>query len=87
MYMNFQYNYNCISYVYPLGILCCYGIFQIIMIRLQRVTFTALHNYLGLSSELISSVSTVTQVWLNQIKDWTLCVGPWFCIKLYVSLD
>ena len=33
-------------------------VFQIIMIRLQRVTFTALHNYLGLSSELISSVST-----------------------------
>ncbi|XP_078313356.1 patatin-like phospholipase domain-containing protein 7 isoform X5 [Crassostrea virginica] len=30
-------------------------IVQIIMIRLQRVTFTALHNYLGLSSELISS--------------------------------
>lgn len=32
-------------------------IVQIIMIRLQRVTFTALHNYLGLSSELISSVT------------------------------
>lgn len=28
---------------------------QIIMIRLQRVTFTALHNYLGLSSELLKS--------------------------------
>ncbi|XP_041368737.1 patatin-like phospholipase domain-containing protein 7 [Gigantopelta aegis] len=28
---------------------------QIIMIRLQRVTFMALHNYLGLSSELIKS--------------------------------
>ncbi|XP_062597845.1 patatin-like phospholipase domain-containing protein 7 isoform X3 [Saccostrea cucullata] len=32
-------------------------IVQIIMIRLQRVTFTALHNYLGLSSELISSMT------------------------------
>ncbi|VDI21145.1 lysophospholipid hydrolase [Mytilus galloprovincialis] len=30
---------------------------QIIMIRLQRVTFTALHNYLGLSSELLKSQS------------------------------
>ncbi|XP_033734722.1 neuropathy target esterase-like isoform X4 [Pecten maximus] len=30
---------------------------QIIMIRLQRVTFTALHNYLGLSNELISPAS------------------------------
>ncbi|XP_052273112.1 patatin-like phospholipase domain-containing protein 7 isoform X2 [Dreissena polymorpha] len=27
---------------------------QVIMVRLQRVTFTALHNYLGLSSELIN---------------------------------
>ncbi|XP_021366994.1 patatin-like phospholipase domain-containing protein 7 isoform X2 [Mizuhopecten yessoensis] len=32
-------------------------IVQIIMIRLQRVTFTALHNYLGLSNELISPAS------------------------------
>lgn len=28
------------------------------MVRLQRVTFTALHNYLGLSSELINKVRT-----------------------------
>jgi len=27
------------------------------MVRLQRVTFTALHQYLGLSSELIQNVS------------------------------
>lgn len=27
-------------------------IMQVIMVRLQRVTFTALHQYLGLSSEL-----------------------------------
>ena len=33
--------------------------FQIIMVRLQRVTFMALHNYLGLTYELINPVSTV----------------------------
>ncbi|XP_045168122.2 patatin-like phospholipase domain-containing protein 7 isoform X1 [Mercenaria mercenaria] len=32
---------------------------QVIMVRLQRVTFTALHNYLGLSSELINRHSEV----------------------------
>ena len=30
---------------------------QIIMVRLQRVTFMALHNYLGLGSELITQAS------------------------------
>lgn len=28
---------------------------QVIMVRLQRVTFTALHQYLGLSAELVRS--------------------------------
>ncbi|KAF5279536.1 hypothetical protein FQR65_LT03358 [Abscondita terminalis] len=32
-------------------------VMQVIMIRLQRVTFTALHEYLGLSSELINQSS------------------------------
>ncbi|KAB0400630.1 hypothetical protein E2I00_013672, partial [Balaenoptera physalus] len=32
---------------------------QIIMVRLQRVTFLALHNYLGLTNELFSHVSYV----------------------------
>lgn len=31
--------------------------FQIIMVRLQRVTVLALHNYLGLTNELFSHVS------------------------------
>uniref|UniRef100_A0A8C3IC78 lysophospholipase n=1 Tax=Chrysemys picta bellii TaxID=8478 RepID=A0A8C3IC78_CHRPI len=31
---------------------------QIIMVRLQRVTFLALHNYLGLTTELFNSVSS-----------------------------
>jgi len=30
---------------------------QIIMVRLQRVTFMALYNYLGLSHELMNPVS------------------------------
>lgn len=34
---------------------------QVIMVRLQRVTFTALHNYLGLSSQLIKPVSLFHQ--------------------------
>lgn len=32
-------------------------VMQVIMVRLQRVTFTALHQYLGLSAELINPVS------------------------------
>lgn len=31
-------------------------VMQVIMVRLQRVTFTALHQYLGLSAELINQV-------------------------------
>jgi len=35
-------------------------IIQVVMVRLQRVTFTALHQYLGLSSELVQNVSINT---------------------------
>jgi len=31
-------------------------IIQVVMVRLQRVTFTALHQYLGLSTELVQNV-------------------------------
>lgn len=31
-------------------------VLQVIMVRLQRVTFTALHQYLGLSAELVRQV-------------------------------
>uniref|UniRef100_A0A8C6M3B6 lysophospholipase n=1 Tax=Nothobranchius furzeri TaxID=105023 RepID=A0A8C6M3B6_NOTFU len=34
-------------------------VIQIIMVRLQRVTFLALHNYLGLTTELFNPVSLV----------------------------
>nr|XP_005515818.2 neuropathy target esterase-like [Columba livia] len=36
---------------------------QIIMVRLQRVTFLALHNYLGLTNELFSHVSLWWEFW------------------------
>uniref|UniRef100_A0A8B9JPU5 lysophospholipase n=1 Tax=Astyanax mexicanus TaxID=7994 RepID=A0A8B9JPU5_ASTMX len=35
-------------------------VIQIIMVRLQRVTFLALHNYLGLTTELFNSVRAQT---------------------------
>uniref|UniRef100_G3Q490 lysophospholipase n=1 Tax=Gasterosteus aculeatus aculeatus TaxID=481459 RepID=G3Q490_GASAC len=39
---------------------------QIIMVRLQRVTVLALHNYLGLTNELFSHVSlTRTHAWIH----------------------
>ena len=43
---------------------------QVIMVRLQRVTFTALHNYLGLSTELINKHSDVdlTSLAINAIS-------------------
>ena len=34
-------------------------IIQVIMVRLQRVTFTALHQYLGLSAELVNPSSSL----------------------------
>ncbi|KAG8518611.1 Patatin-like phospholipase domain-containing protein 7, partial [Galemys pyrenaicus] len=36
---------------------------QIIMVRLQRVTFLALHNYLGLTTELFNPVSVRPRAW------------------------
>lgn len=35
-------------------------VMQVIMVRLQRVTFTALHQYLGLSTELVNQVNIYT---------------------------
>uniref|UniRef100_A0A671NS05 lysophospholipase n=1 Tax=Sinocyclocheilus anshuiensis TaxID=1608454 RepID=A0A671NS05_9TELE len=37
-------------------------VIQIIMVRLQRVTFLALHNYLGLTTELFNKVRFPTEV-------------------------
>ncbi|XP_026723305.1 neuropathy target esterase [Athene cunicularia] len=48
---------------------------QIIMVRLQRVTFLALHNYLGLTNELFSHVSSC-QKWGAQAPFWILVTSP-----------
>jgi lysophospholipid hydrolase len=40
-------------------------VMQIIMVRLQRVTFTALHQYLGLSAELVNPVCSNTNLNIN----------------------
>lgn len=34
-------------------------VMQVILVRLQRVTLTALHQYLGLSTELVNPVSII----------------------------
>lgn len=53
-------------------------VMQVIMIRLQRVTFTALRNYLGLSSELVqnhpkrgSIILKQSPINKNQVQDPT----------------
>ncbi len=46
------------------------------MVRLQRVTFMALHNYLGLSYELINPVSMPTFSAVLEIEQFTLG-GTW----------
>lgn len=40
-------------------------VMQVIMVRLQRVTFTALHQYLGLSAELINQVKLFLYIYLK----------------------
>lgn len=41
-------------------------VLQVIMVRLQRVTFTALHQYLGLSAELVKQVTILIYVLLYE---------------------
>uniref|UniRef100_A0A8C8VR51 Patatin like phospholipase domain containing 7 n=1 Tax=Pelusios castaneus TaxID=367368 RepID=A0A8C8VR51_9SAUR len=45
---------------------------QIIMVRLQRVTFLALHNYLGLTTELFNSETDQDVLKGRLIKPWWL---------------
>ncbi|NXS97084.1 PLPL6 esterase, partial [Jacana jacana] len=49
---------------------------QIIMVRLQRVTFLALHNYLGLTNELFSHVSSWPCVPPQKSPSWTPLTLP-----------
>lgn len=48
-------------------------IMQVIMVRLQRVTFTALHQYLGLSSELFKVY--VVRIYLSKYIIFNSLVG------------
>uniref|UniRef100_A0A8C9RW72 lysophospholipase n=1 Tax=Scleropages formosus TaxID=113540 RepID=A0A8C9RW72_SCLFO len=62
-------------------------VIQIIMVRLQRVTFLALHNYLGLTTELFSPVRRYTDGAIQctqsnigaapPLQDHTSHVGHW----------
>uniref|UniRef100_A0A3Q2PFF5 lysophospholipase n=1 Tax=Fundulus heteroclitus TaxID=8078 RepID=A0A3Q2PFF5_FUNHE len=52
---------------------------QIIMVRLQRVTVLALHNYLGLTNELFSHVSLSDRVRHTDNKGTSLEVLSTFC--------
>uniref|UniRef100_A0A667YUS1 lysophospholipase n=1 Tax=Myripristis murdjan TaxID=586833 RepID=A0A667YUS1_9TELE len=66
---------------------------QIIMVRLQRVTVLALHNYLGLTNELFSHVSsshTCTHTHTmpkhtqyNRIRAFCLTATEYFCLFLF----
>lgn len=50
------------------------------MVRLQRVTFTALHQYLGLSAELVNPVSIFMYImFVCQVSSDTVCIRySWF---------
>lgn len=45
-------------------------VLQVIMVRLQRVTFAVLHQYLGLSTELMNPVSESPFSVLAKFIDW-----------------
>uniref|UniRef100_A0A667Z1Q2 lysophospholipase n=1 Tax=Myripristis murdjan TaxID=586833 RepID=A0A667Z1Q2_9TELE len=51
---------------------------QIIMVRLQRVTVLALHNYLGLTNELFSHVSSS-----HTLRAFCLTATEYFCLFLF----
>ena len=71
----------------------CVIVPQVIMVRLQRVTFTALHNYLGLSSELINRVGHssrlgIIRVWLSHNAVWlnNTIVFSTVCFSLFTAV-
>lgn len=55
-------------------------VMQVIMVRLQRVTFTALHQYLGLSQELINQVG-------ESILSFFVCLITWSDENLFRVLE
>ena len=46
----------------------CILLIKVIMLRLQQVTMMALHNFLGLTQELINYVSTKVLVYTGCLK-------------------
>uniref|UniRef100_A0A8C4YXX4 Patatin like phospholipase domain containing 7 n=1 Tax=Gadus morhua TaxID=8049 RepID=A0A8C4YXX4_GADMO len=57
-------------------------VIQIIMVRLQRVTFLALHNYLGLTTELFN-----TNLWYHRFfveEPCLVLMDFWFLLLLHV---
>lgn len=48
-------------------------VMQVIMVRLQRVTFTALHQHLGLSAELVNPVSVFSLISCYLVTYYHLC--------------
>lgn len=48
---------------------------QQVMVRLQRVTFTALHQYLGLSTELVQNVRIKLRLNLNYTKIYLILLN------------
>uniref|UniRef100_A0A669D2X0 lysophospholipase n=1 Tax=Oreochromis niloticus TaxID=8128 RepID=A0A669D2X0_ORENI len=58
-------------------------VIQIIMVRLQRVTFLALHNYLGLTTELFNPVLLFHLPLLQTVTcDMNSCVSHTHCVFL-----
>lgn len=55
-------------------------IIQVVMVRLQRVTFTALHQYLGLSSELVQNVR-INNSKLIFKSSFETCIRPIFIMR------
>ena len=49
---------------------------QVIMLRLIRVTFWALHNYLGLDQQLMKPVSNIYHRRVNLSASLKICISP-----------
>uniref|UniRef100_A0AAY4BI66 lysophospholipase n=1 Tax=Denticeps clupeoides TaxID=299321 RepID=A0AAY4BI66_9TELE len=65
-------------------------VIQIIMVRLQRVTFLALHNYLGLTTELfnpVGQVHSITYSYYNPKSENVRTGWKMFCLSVTLCQD
>uniref|UniRef100_A0AAY4BG66 lysophospholipase n=1 Tax=Denticeps clupeoides TaxID=299321 RepID=A0AAY4BG66_9TELE len=62
-------------------------VIQIIMVRLQRVTFLALHNYLGLTTELFNPVGQVHSITYSYYNPKSENVRTGFCLSVTLCQD